>query len=287
MQNISFETVTVNGVSLHTALAGPEEGPLVVLLHGFPEFWYEWRHLIGPLAARGYRVAAPDQRGYNQSGKPLEIEAYALDELRNDVTELIKAMGREKAVIIGHDWGGAVGWYTAASRPEYVEKFIAINIPHLPAMPASMKKDPTQLLRSSYMLFFQLPRLPEKLLAYNDFEEFANGLVKTSRPGSFTEEDLERYKEAWSQPNAVTTMINWYRAMRKGPKDIVESSHVTPPVRIIWGVGDAFLSKASARTSLEYCRSGELIFVSDATHWVVHEQPEIVERLVTEFIEQT
>lgn len=284
MENIAFQTIQTNGVSLHTAVAGPEDGPLVILLHGFPEFWYGWKHQIDALAEQGYRVMAPDQRGYNLSSKPQGAENYTLDDLRDDIAGLIEQSGKEKAFVIGHDWGGAVAWHLAATKPHLVEKLIAINIPHPQAMPKVMMRNPLQWVRSSYMLYFQLPKLPEEMMAAEDFSFMKQAMVSTSRKNAFSEEDLKNYSKAWAQPGALTGMLNWYRALPKGSFSQTPKGKVEVPVRILWGVGDQFLSRQLAKESVNFCTRAELVFVGQATHWVHHEQPLIVNRLIQEFL---
>ncbi|MFD1032846.1 alpha/beta fold hydrolase [Metaplanococcus flavidus] len=284
MEKIAFETIETNGVSLHTAVAGPKDGPLVVLLHGFPEFWYGWKHQIDALAEQGYRVMAPDQRGYNLSSKPQGAENYTLNDLRDDVAGLIEQSGNEKAVIIGHDWGGAVAWQLAATKPELVEKLIVINIPHPQAMPRIMMRSPLQWVKSSYMVYFQIPKLPEAMMAAEDFSFMKQAMAGTSRKNAFSEEDLERYGRAWAQRGALTGMLNWYRALPKGSFSQTPKRKVEVPVRILWGVGDQSLSRKLAKESLNFCSDAELIFIGQATHWVHHEQPLIVNGLIEEFL---
>lgn len=283
MEHMYIET---NGIRLHAAAEGPEDGQLVVLLHGFPEFWYGWIHQIGPLAKKGYRVVAPDLRGYNLSEKPEGIEQYTLDKLKDDVAGVIRHFGRERAIVVGHDWGGAVAWHLAATEPDLVELLIAVNIPHPKAMPRVMAKNPLQWLKSSYMAFFQIPELPEKALAADYFKTMVGSLVSTSRPGTFSEEELERYKEAWAQPGALTGMLNWYRALRQGSMHQTPDRKITVPVRLIWGIGDQFLSPMLAKESMNFCEDGELVFVGEATHWVHHEQAHILNMLIDRFINE-
>lgn len=286
MEKQTFETIETNGVRLHTAVAGPEDGPLVILLHGFPEFWYGWKHQIQALAEQGYRVLAPDQRGYNLSSKPQGAENYTLNDLRDDIAGLIDQSGKEKAVVIGHDWGGAVAWQLAATRPELVEKLIIINIPHPQAMPKVMMRNPLQWVKSSYMVYFQIPKLPEAMMEAKDFGLMKQAMAGTSRKHAFSEEDLERYGKSWAQPGALTGMLNWYRALPKGSFRQTPKRKIDVPVRILWGLGDQFLSPQLAKESMKFCTDAELIFIGQATHWVHHEQPWIVNRLIKEFLDE-
>lgn len=276
--------VQTRHANLHVVYAGPENGPLVILLHGFPEFWYAWRKQIDALAAQGYRVLAPDQRGYNLSDKPAQVAAYGLDALAGDVLDLIKAEGREKASLVGHDWGAAVAWWTANKHPEHVEKLCILNVPHHAVMKRNLKSNPRQLARSWYMFFFQLPKVPELGMRALDFRMAENALLKSSRPGTFTAEDLSKYKEAWGRPGALRAMINWYRAILRHEPARPPSPRITVPTLMIWGAKDRFLGRELAQPSIELCDHGRLEFIENATHWVQHEEPEKVNELLTGFL---
>lgn len=276
------QMIEANGHTFHMVCAGPKDGELVLMLHGFPEFWYGFRHQINQLAEAGYFVVVPDQRGYNKSDKPQEVEAYTLNKLRDDCEAFIDTFNREQAFVIGHDWGGAVAWHLAATRPNRVKKLIAINIPHPADMPKMFLKQPTQVIRSAYMMFFQIPTVPEKVLATNRFQYLAKGLAITSKEGAFAERDLKSYQSAWMKPGAITGMLNWYRALllqiKKGFKEI--DLQVEVPTVILWGMQDQFLSKRLAKESAKRCKNVKVVFISDATHWVHHEQPEIINYLI-------
>ena len=265
---------------MNAVTAGPNDGPAVVLLHGFPEFWYGWRKQIAPLAEAGLRVIVPDQRGYNQSSKPPHVRDYRLQELTADVIAIADQIGRENILLVGHDWGAAVAWNTAMRYPGRIEKLAILNVPHPAVMLRFLKTNPRQMLRSWYMLFFQIPRLPELLC----LRDGARTLLRTSRPGTFSPEDLDRYREAWRQPGAVTAMINWYRALlREIPDRAAVETRVSVPTRILWGKQDRFLMSAMAAESLKYCDHGELFEFPEATHWIQHEEPERVNQLLIEF----
>ena len=279
MEKLSFK----NGdVSLQAVAAGPHDGPVIVLLHGFPEFWYGWRRQIEPLAAAGFRVIVPDQRGYNLSGKPDVVSAYALTELVSDVIATVDQLGREKISLAGHDWGAAVAWSTALLHPQRIAKLAVLNVPHPSVMRKFLTTRPRQFLRSWYMFFFQLPWLPEAVFSAFNFRIGSRALLRSSRPGTFSEEDLAQYRAAWSQPGALTGMINWYRALFrtrvKFPDKIVRV-----PTRILWGERDAFLLAEMARESLRYCTNAELFTFANATHWLQHEEPARVSELLIDF----
>ncbi len=282
MTHAYIETNRQSGkpVTLHVVQAGPENGPLIILLHGFPEFWYGWKNQIEPLAEAGFRVWVPDQRGYNLSDKPTGIDAYGLDTLVADVVGLIDAGGRQKAVIVGHDWGAAVAWWTAVSQPERVERLVVMNVPHPVAMKKFARRDLGQLRRSWYIGFFQLPWLPETLARLSDWAVFARTLLSSSRSGTFRRADLEQYKTAWSQPGALTAMINWYRAALQKIPARQSSIRVTVPTLLIWGTQDKFLKREMAQLSIDLCDNGRVVFLENATHWVQHEEVERVNELI-------
>jgi pimeloyl-ACP methyl ester carboxylesterase len=271
--------VETNGVRLHVVQAGPETGPLLILLHGFPEFWYGWYQQIDALAEAGYRVWAPDQRGYNLSDKPRNVAAYGLDTLVADVVGLINAAGRQKAIAVGHDWGAAVAWWTAVSYPDRVERLVALNVPHPVVMQRFARRDLGQLRRSWYIGFFQIPFLPEKLLNWQKGKLLARILRSSSAPGTFSDADLEQYYTAWSQPGAVQSMINWYRAALQAPSARRSSIRVTVPTLLIWGVRDQFLKRDMAQASIDLCDKGRVVFLP-TTHWVQHEEGERVVELI-------
>jgi pimeloyl-ACP methyl ester carboxylesterase len=289
---LEHRSLGTNGIRLHTVLAGPEDGPLVVLLHGFPELWYGWRHQIGALAAAGFRVAAPDQRGYNLSDKPAGVRAYGLDDLALDVVGILDALGRETASVVGHDWGGAVAWWLGMRHADRIARLALLNIPHPKVLERNLWRNPAQLYKSLYMLFFQIPRLPELLLARQDWKIAVNALRSTSRPGTFCDADLAVYRAAWSQPGAMTAMLHWYRAALRArphfhrphlpqePRD----RRVQVPTLLIWGMQDGFLGAEMAQPSIDLCAGGRLVFFEEATHWVHHEEPERVNRLLLGFL---
>jgi pimeloyl-ACP methyl ester carboxylesterase len=270
------------GVRLHAVVAGPKDGPLVILLHGFPEFWYSWRKQIGPLAEAGFRVVVPDQRGYNVSSKPPHIMDYTIGNLVADVVYIAGRLGRERFYLAGHDWGAAVAWMTALLIPERVQKLAILNVPHPAVFLRTVLTNPRQLLRSWYMAFFQLPGIPESFFSVNDFEGGIKSLVGSSRPGTFTAEDLQRYRQAWSNPGTVTAMINWYRAFFRTRPPLPEDKTVHVPTRILWGIQDMFLLPEMAEESAAWCDSARLTYFSSASHWLQHEEPEAVNTALIE-----
>ncbi len=275
--------VATNGARLRVLQEGPEDGPLVILLHGFPEHAGAWAVHGALLAGAGYRVWAPDQRGYGGSEKPDQIADYALDVLAADVVGLIDAAGRERAVLVGHDWGAAVAWWVAARHPERVAKLVAINVPHPAAMRGYVGRSLAQLRKSWYILAFQIPALPEALARQNDFRVLARALTSSSRPGTFTEEDLAAYRRAWARPGALRSMLDWYRAMLRHPPDMADA-RITVPTLLLWGVHDVALERGLAQRSIDLCDDGRLTYFEDATHWVHHEEPERVHAAIAGFL---
>src|SRR5918998_3820373 len=215
---LAHHYANLGDVRLHYVEAGG--GALRLLLHGFPQFWYEWRHQIPALVEAGFRVIAPDMRGYNLSDKPPGVRAYRVELLARDVERLILACGERTASVVGHDWGAIVAWIAAMCHPERVRRLAILHVPH-PARFLEGLLSPGQLLRSSYMFFFQIPRLPEAVLRAGDFALLRSVFRRDPvRPGAFTAEGIERYVEAMAQPGALTATLNYYRALLRSPREM-------------------------------------------------------------------
>jgi pimeloyl-ACP methyl ester carboxylesterase len=268
---------------LHYVEAGPADGPTVVLLHGFPEFWYGWRFQIPTLAAAGLRVIAPDMRGYNLSEKPPGVAAYAPRRLAADIRELIRERGAERALLAGHDWGAAVAWVVAMAHPEVVERLAILNVPHPRRMVAALRRPGRQLLRSWYMFFFQPPWLPERVLAAGDWWMLRYSFEHDARPEAFTPADIDRYRTAWSQPGAAEAMLNYYRAsMRRPPSGRGDGLQpIQAPTLVIWGERDRALGSELADPPPEDVPGLErVVRLPEASHWVQHDAPERVSELL-------
>jgi epoxide hydrolase 4 len=272
---------------LHYVEAG--HGPLVVLLHGFPEFWYGWRFQIPALVAAGFRVVAPDMRGYNLSSRPDSTAAYAPARLAADTRDLIRERGEANAFVAGHDWGAAVAWLTAIRHPDAVERLAILNVPHPRRMIEALRRPSRQLARSWYMFFFQLPWLPERAVRAGDWAALRRGFEHDARPGAFTPADIDRYREAWSRPGAATAMINYYRASPRQPpartRSELRAAHpVEAPTLVIWGERDRHLG---AELAEPYRRDvpnlARVERLPNASHWVQHDEPERVAGLLIEF----
>jgi pimeloyl-ACP methyl ester carboxylesterase len=281
---MDFQYIRANGVDLHVGLDGPIDGPLLLLLHGFPEMWYCWRNQIAHFAAAGFRVMAPDQRGYNLSEKPRSLDAYLWHELAADVIGLIDAANRDQAILVGHDWGGSVAWYAANQYPSRVQRLVLLNSPHPLVMRRHLRKSFSQKRKSWYMYFFQLPRLPEKLLSMSNWALLRRALIRSSLPGTFQERDLAEYQKAWSQPNAVESMVAWYRAAMSRNTIKLKRERISIPTLILWGAQDHFLDLSMAKQSLEWCDRGSLVVFQDSTHWLQEEQAAKVNEQILKFI---
>jgi epoxide hydrolase 4 len=279
LEDLTFQN---GAIELNAVAAGPPDGPVVLLLHGFPEFWYSWHKQIEPLADAGFRVIVPDQRGYNKSSKPRGAASYALSELTSDVLAIADQLGQERIFLAGHDWGAAVAWSVALLHPQRIAKLAILNVPHPSVMRRYLKNNRRQLRRSWYMFFFQLPFIPEATFSAFDFRLGVRSLVLSSRAKTFSTEDLAKYRAAWSQPGALTAMINWYRAAFRYRSKFPDSTiHVS--TRILWGMRDAFLLAEMAHDSLRYCDSADLYTFADASHWLQHEEPARVSELLIDF----
>jgi pimeloyl-ACP methyl ester carboxylesterase len=298
-QSTTYEKkfIRVGDIQLHTVFAGPEEGDPIVFLHGFPEFWYGWRKQINYFAEAGYRVIVPDQRGYNLSDKPADVSAYYINTLADDVKHLVEALGYERVVLVGHDWGAAVAWWVATLHPAILDRLVILNVPYPTVMNKQVQKGNwPQIFKSWYIGFFQLPAMPEFLISLNNFAAFERILLQSSNPGSFTPDDIAEYKIAWQQRGAVKAMLNWYRAMvrpllrrERNPlrERIRQNLPLRMPVLMLWGENDVALTTDSARDSIDMCENGELIFFPNATHWLQHDEADSVNQMIHDFITET
>jgi epoxide hydrolase 4 len=264
------------------------EGPLIVLLHGFPEFWYAWRRQIEPLAAAGFRVVAPDTRGVNLSSKPDGVGAYNVNQLAADIRGLIQERGAEKAMLVGHDWGGTIAWATAMQHPEVVDRLAILNAAHPRKLSQGLQHHPDQLRRSWYFFFFDLPDLPEAVVHANHWHFFRH-FLRDAHP-AYTPEEIERYVEAWSQPGASTGMINYYRSSVRTPLKQAEEQirPISAPTLVIWGERDRYLRGDLAEPEHDDVPNlARVERLPDASHWVHHDEPERVTQLLVDFFRET
>lgn len=269
--------VQTNGIRMHYAAEG--EGPLLLLLHGFPQFWYAWRHQI-PELAKHFKVVAPDLRGYGKSDKPEKVADYTPEILANDIAGLITALGYQKAHIVGHDWGGGVAWQTALRHPEVVDHLAVINCPHPEKMAHALRNNIEQMKKSWYIFFFQLPYIPELYFKFNSKNILKRALRFSNRP--FSPEDIAIYEKEISQPGAFHAALNYYRAAKnsKTPHEKIAS-----PTLLIWGEKDVALGKELTydMDSL-FANSFKIKYLPNCSHWVPEEEPETVNRLLLEFL---
>jgi pimeloyl-ACP methyl ester carboxylesterase len=276
--------IRTNGISMNVMVAGNPQGKPVILLHGFPEFWYGWRNQIQPLVDAGYYVWIPDQRGYNLTDKPPDLSDYRIDELVLDIVGLLRATGHEKVRVVGHDWGAIVSWWLALRHPEYIEKLVIMNVPHPKIFSNFILRDIRQTAKSLYAMFFQLPFIPEAIYSITQARTTMAFLKFNAKKGSFTDADYTEYKQAWSQKGALTAMLNWYRAYVRHAPTPPENWQIKPPTLVIWGKKDLFLSHRMAQPSVDLCADGRLVLFDDATHWVQHDKADEVNRLLLEFL---
>ncbi len=283
--------VTVSGLQLHIVLAGPEDGEPLVFNHGFPEFWYAWKAQIPHFVALGYRVIATDQRGYNTSDKPTGIEPYHIEQLAADLVALFDVLGYQQVNLVAHDWGGFVAWYVAEKYAERVKKLVILNVPNVRVFAqAIVQRNWQQLRRVWYAYAFLIPALPEALLRSGDFNGMVRALKLTTNKGTFDPPQVQAaYKAAWGQPEALASMINWYRGLfRLWVRDFGKQPlpTITPPTLLIWGELDNTMYIGLAQPSVDMCADGHLVSFPDVTHWAQHDKPDAVNKLIEDFISQ-
>ncbi len=272
---ITFEHITTNGIRLHTALAGPEDGKPVILLHGFPDAWFGWEAQIRPLADSGFRVIVPDQRGYNLSDKPQGVASYKMDHLVEDILGLADEMGYDNFHLAGHDFGAMVSWNLTMRKPDRIKQLVIVNVPHPKVMGSCLRSHPKQMLKSWYAFFFQIPKLPEWAVRLNNWR-----FLISAMPVDFTEEERNRYRQAWGQPGAMTGMINWYRASLRGMGKSVGSNKIQVPTLILWGKQDPHISYEMAALSVDMCEEGRLVTFEKSTHWVLYDEPSATSKYI-------
>jgi pimeloyl-ACP methyl ester carboxylesterase len=277
--------VAANGVRLHVVEAGAA-GPVVLLLHGFPEFWYSWRQQIPALSA-GRLVVAPDLRGYNLSDKPAGVRSYSLATLCDDVAALVRAYGARQADIVGHDWGGVIAWAVAIRNPDLVRRLAILNAPH-PGTYSRELRHLRQLRRSWYAAYFQLPRVPEWSLARNDYaavRALCASVNRARRWEVFSRADIDRYVAAFARPGAATAAINYYRALvRTGWRAISPLRRIEAPTLVLWGERDPALGVELLNGLDRWVSRLQIQRFPTAGHWVNQERPDDVTRALDAFL---
>ncbi|HKO57459.1 MAG TPA: alpha/beta hydrolase [Thermoanaerobaculia bacterium] len=267
----------INGVELHWVEAG--EGPLVVLLHGFPEFWYSWRNQIPALVRAGHRVIAPDLRGYNESSKPAGIDAYRMQTVVQDVAALIARSGDVPCDVVGHDWGGVAAWFLAMMHPDQVRRLVILNSPHPVPFRRELRRSSSQRVRMWYQLFFNIPVLPEIVLSLGGLR------MLMRRAGRFTDAELREYAKAWRWPGAVRAMLGYYRAILRHRKELAPLVRpIDVPTLLIWGERDPVFIRATTENFSDYVPDLRVERISEAGHFVQTDAAEKVNGLLTGFL---
>jgi pimeloyl-ACP methyl ester carboxylesterase len=277
-------SLLANGLRFHLLEDGPSDGPLCLLLHGFPEFSYSWRHQLPSLAARGLCAVAPDLRGYHLSDKPRGVAAYDIDRLAEDVVALVAALGAKSADLVGHDWGGAIAWHVAMHYPSTVRRLAVLDCPPAPLLARALLRHPGQVRRSAYMFFFQLPWLPERLLTGRSLRGFMRGWAGRN---VFSDEDLDRYVAAAGEPGAMEAALNYYRAAfrRVGAALRERPPQVRAPTLVLWGEHDRlFVDELLGELGRYVAAPLRVEVVAGAGHFLQQEAPTEVNRLLGEFL---
>lgn len=264
----------INGIRMHIAEAG-EGGEPVVFLHGFPESWYSWRHQMRALAPE-FHAIVPDQRGYNETENRPPYDTLTLQQ---DVLSLLDAFGHQKVHLVAHDWGAIVAWLLAMHHGDRLQTLTICNVPH-PAVAEKRLRDPRQLMRSWYIFFFQLPWVPEKLVAAKDYHWLARGLIRDTKPGTFTRQDIKEFLAGWRR-QGLAGGINWYRALIRHRQPLPDPVPVIEtPTLFIWGENDRALRKELTHGTGEYVRNLQMEYLPGVSHWVQQEAPDEVNRLL-------
>ena len=291
---LQHEYANLGGIRLHYVTAGT--GPLILFIHGFPEFWYEWKTQLVEFG-RDHQAVAPDMRGYNLSAKPPGVDQYRMKYLVEDLRALAEYLGQKKFILIGHDWGGAVAWAYPLYYPDHLDKLIIINAPHPVVFARELGENPAQQKASQYMLMFRSPQA-EGILSANHYAQLVETVLSDGlKQGYFTEEDRQAYIEAWSQPGALTGGLNYYRAARVGPstgedrqkkgKSASDQSSliIRVPTLVIWGEKDTALLTGNLEGLDRFVSDLTIRRIPDGSHWVIHEKPDLVNVYIREFIE--
>jgi len=286
----------VNTVRLHYVSAG--EGPLMLFVHGFPEFWGAWEEQLAEFSS-DHQAVALDMRGYNLSSKPEDIADYAIDELVSDIKALVAHLGHRQLVLVAHDWGGAVAWSFANRHPELLESLVIINSPHPVVFARELLVNADQQAASTYMRTFQAPGI-EDVLAQNNYALLIDKVFKAGKGWELTPDDRDKYLAAWSQPGALTCGLNYYRASPLYPPATEEERarirgiadlppevfSVQVPTLVIWGEKDTALLPGLLDGLDKYVADLTIKRIPDGSHWVVHEQPAMVNGCIREFLER-
>lgn len=288
--NVEHHYANINGIKLHYAAAGT--GPLILFIHGFPEFWYAWKEQLAEFS-RDHRAVAPDTRGYNLSDKPSDVKAYRPKHLVEDLRQLIDHLSGRPCIVVAHDWGGAVAWNLAIQHPDYVSKLIIINSPHPFAFARALKHDPEQMAASEYMLLLRSSKA-ERVMSEDNFRRL-EAMLRRGNTAWPTETDMACYREAWSRPGALTGGLNYYRASPLHPASAEEPGAtaldldpaqftVNVPTLVVWGEQDAALRPQLLDGLEQLVPNLTIERIPEGSHWVAHEFPDRVHRAIRRFI---
>ena len=294
MPDFQSQYADVNGIRLHYVSEG--QGNLIMFVHGFPEFWFAWEKQLKEFA-KDYQAVAPDMRGYNLSSKPSNVEEYHVKDLIEDLKALAKYLGHEKMIMVAHDWGGAVAWSVAIRHPELLEKLIVVNAPHPAVFARELLNNPDQQTASQYMLLLRSAKA-ERVLSENNYTRLSDVLIQFGSKWAMSEEKRFKYIDAWSQPGALTGSLNYYRASPLYPPTSNEDEKqisailnlpkemlaVKVPTLVIWGEQDQALLTGNLEGLEDYVEDLTVKKIPDGTHWVIHEQSELVNALIRDFI---
>ena len=279
--DLESRRIDTGATTLHVVFAGPEQGQPVVLLHGFPELWFSWHGAMGVLARAGYRVIAPDLRGYNRSDKPPGAEAYSGDAYASDVLGLLDALGIEQAFVAGHDVGAGVAWTLVFAHPERVRRAVILSSPHPIAWDRMSPQDDPESI-SWFRTFFKTPLLPELASRAGGWWLLTRNLQRTSRPGTFEGETLAVFQSAWARDNAISTMINVYRTGFRAD-ELTGDGKPPVPVRYVYGGTDAYMPREASRITAEVLGEDAVVELPENGHWLLLEEPERIGALLAEF----
>ena len=254
-------------------------GPPVVLLHGFPDLGIGWRHQMDALAGAGFRVIAPDLRGYGKSPRPEGIENYRMQCLVEDIVSVIERAGETSVALVGHDWGGVVAWFVAMKHPRLIDRLVILNAPHPRAYARELRRGSSQIVRSWYAGMFQLPWLPERLLRMRHMALLRRVWSKGPAREAAV---LERYEEAFAQPRALTTALHYYRAAtrHKPPRSAV----IQAPVLLLWGDEDRYLVRRLTEGLDNWVPQIRVRHFRNASHWLHHDEPDEVNEALIDFL---
>ncbi len=272
----------VNGIRIHYVAEG--DGPLLLLLHGFPQFWWAWRKII-PQLSNNFKVVVPDLRGYGGTDKPQNVSDYKLSTMADDVVGLIKHLGYSQAFIAGHDWGGAIGWELALTHPKIVEKLVTINAPHPAKFAKAIRSNYKQMGRSWYMFFAQIPKLPEYLIGLRT-DKFLKGIFRGQAVNKevFPNDVLQRYTDEYNKPGVIPASMNYYRAAFRNANSPSSKLPISVPTLIIWGEQDTALSKELTFDMDKFFSAPfKIEYLPDSSHWVLDDKPDKVAELLNNF----